>query len=81
MSLCALWILIISQYTVKFDGQRPYGSEEIFFICHVFPCDNVINGLYDFVDNSPFPVKCGSHRPCGSCSMMFFHLLHLDLAM
>lgn len=47
--LCDLWLLHISQYSVKFGGQRPHGNN---FALLCDPCDHVVNMISDIVDNS-----------------------------
>ena len=37
------WLLIISHHPVKFGGHRLHGIGDMFFICHVTPCDRVTN--------------------------------------
>ena len=47
-----MWLPIISSPFTRFDSHRSRENEFItFFICYMTLCDNVINGLCDFVDN------------------------------
>ena len=48
-----MWLLIISNPSIKFDSHRSRENEFVTFISFMILCDHVINRLCGFVDNRP----------------------------
>ena len=67
--LVTLWkgrqLLIVWSHPARPDGQRHFGSGDMFLIYHVTSREHMFKGLCDFFVSHHF-VKFNDHRPSGS---------------